>query len=312
MFKKLYKKITVSIKLLSAVFLFITATASIAVIGGNLYNLNLKIARETVEKAVNGCEFYMESVKNSIINLSKNETIIKKLKEDKALPVTAILNEYCTYSLTINGITLYSLDGGVYTSAKMTSAPTLEELSDVDGIGAFLNNEEKDFLSVRSCAVAKIYDDTVYSSEFGIITYFRKVYDGGDVCGYIAADVQPVILYNQFLSFVNSSDSIYSFIGTSSGYFSAPTGNSLIKDYTIGRKGIYRLRYLVLEHDFLASSTLVTMISLDDYYGDMAIISGAIILVCTLLMLAVNALSKLIAAGIVCRLDNILIKMQSQ
>ena len=118
----------------------------------------------------------------------------------------------------MDAVSLYSLDGAIYTSSTVTQPPTLDELRSDSIINAFLNSDDSSAVSMRTSKIAAVYNNVAYPEKMGVISVCQKVYDGGIVKGVIFTDILPANLYDYVFAEGQVKDAI-AFIYTDNGYF---------------------------------------------------------------------------------------------
>lgn len=307
MFKKLYRSIYLPIVLIAVALIAFIDVFSIIMITQTLSDAYSDIDRKRISRALDSCELYLSSVAVSTYNLSLNGVLIDELKNNTGKTLTALLDATCNYSLKINGVSVYSANGTVYTSSQVSGVPALDELREIDEIKNFLDGEETEALSFRTKNVADIYNNASYPDNMGVISYCKKVFDGGDVVGWIFADVLPVNFYNILFSNGQFENAV-AFIQSKDLYFEYADNYARESLLTDGHKGYFKCS--AASADGLYSITVFN--GTREYNAQIAVLLTILISVSAALTIGVHFAAKLTAKSVTKRLDNLADKMNSQ
>ena len=307
MFRKLYRNIYLPIMLIAVALILIIDILSITVLTQTLKDAYNGMDRKRVARALDSCELYVSSVASSAYNLSLDNELISELASPSGRPLVSKLDNTCNYSLKINAVCAYSANGAVYTSSQVAGVPTLEQLKQVDEIRAFIDGDEGAAVSLRCECIADIYNNAPYPDEMGVITCCRKVYDGGEVIGWIFADILPSNLYGIIFSNGKFENAV-AFISSGKEFFEYGDNSShgnLLK----GKDNGY-FRYRAVSDGELFSITVFN--STKDYQSKLALLIVILLTVSAALIVAVHFAARFTAASLTKRLDRLIAKMNSQ
>ncbi len=305
MFRKLFRNIYLPIVLLAFTLIVFVDVFSVVMITNTLRNAFFSVGRKRVSRALDSCELYINSVSASTYNLSQNGALIAQLREGSDTSLTSLLDNTCNYSLKMNGVCAYSLNGKVYTSSGISEVPALEELQKNEGISSFLEGDEEDFTSFRTECVADIYNNVSYPDEMGVITCCRKVESEGETVGYIFADILPSNLYDLLLEREQFGDAV-AFISFGGEYFGY-SGNAAHSDLLTGGHSGY-FKYEAGDAPF----SLTVFEDAAPYRRQLAVLIGILLAVSAVLAVAVHFAAMGIAKGVTRRLDRLTAKMKAQ
>lgn len=307
MFIKLYRKIYYSLFLiclaLIAVFDVLAVVAEISTLSDAYHTMG----QARVERIVNSCRLYIRSVEATTENLSSDTTLIAELSSPKGISLTNKLDDTCNYSLKINAITAYALDGTLYSSSKVSEVPSLSDLYRVEEIAEFLQGDDDSYLSLRTNTIANIFNTLLYPKEMGVITCCRKVFDGDRVVGYLFTDILPSNLYAYVYGDTQIDDAI-PFITFANGFFSYENNSShkqLLENTTTA--GYFRFSEQIEE-----GISIVIFESNRSYLTQIFTLCGLLAIFTILLIILLHILAKNTAKSVTNRLDRFLNRMQSE
>lgn len=308
MFDKLYKKIYYPFFLLTvALILFIDAMTTVVQIR-TMSDTYTVTGEKKITQIMNSLKLYISSAETSTYNLSLDETVIDELYSPSGESLTRRLEDTCNYSLKINAIYAYSHTGNVFASATVAQVPTLETLRQDDGIAAFLDGENRSYISLRTEHMAGIYGNSRYDESMGVITCCRKVYKDDLLVGWIFTDILPSNLYSYVFGEGLFEDAI-AFIQCNDVYFRYSDNYEHEALLTSLRHGDY-FRYSQQSEDGLY--TLTVFDSKADYYGKLTIMMAVMATTSVILIVAVHFGARAIARSVTARLDKFLAKMNAQ
>lgn len=308
MFDKLYKKIYYPFFILTiALIVFIDVMAAFVQVS-TLTDTYKVMGEKKLTQIMNSLKLYISSAETSTYNLSLDETVIEELYSPSGESLMRRLEDTCNYSLKINAIYAYSQTGEVFTSSTVAQVPELEELRKDDGIAAFLDGDELDYISLRTSNMAGIYGNTRYDEKMGVITCCRKVLKDGEVVGWIFTDILPSNLYSYVFGEGLFGDAI-AFIVSDCGYFSY-NNNSNHEELLSSTKNRDYFRYSSTSEDGLYTLTIFD--GKTEYYGKLAGMLSLMGAVTVILIVAVHFGSRAIARSVTVRLDKFLARMNAQ
>ncbi len=190
MFSRLYKRIFNSMLLMVIVFVLLLSSISYFVIVRNMYNSQANRTHQNVQSCLDSGHSYISTVMGFVKNASLNERLIDVVEGDVS-DISTSLNSLCNHSVKIDGVILYGYNGYVAYSAGVGSPSTLEELLSNEKIRSFVQSDKDSFVSVRTEALAQVYNYNRYDSRKGIISCIQKVYSGDEDIGLLVADILP-------------------------------------------------------------------------------------------------------------------------
>lgn len=220
MFRKLRQKIYLPIILIVAALILFVDIFGITLQAYTLNNAYHNMGEKRVARSLDSLQLYISSAAAFTYNLSLDTDIINKLKYDDARPVSERLNTACNYSLKMDAVTLYSLNGKVYTSSTVTGTPSLDALQSDTVIHNFIASKASAVVSMRTSNVSDIYYNVLYPDNKGVVSLGQKVYDGNEVIGIIFTDILSANLYeyifsegqfNNATAFISAGDSIFDY-----------------------------------------------------------------------------------------------------
>lgn len=307
MFIKLYRKIYCSLFFICLALVAVFDVLAVVVELSTLTDTYRTMGQARIDRIVNSCRLYIRSVETTTESLSADASLIAELSSPTGASMTNKLDDTCNYSLRINAITAYALDGTMYSSSKISEAPSLAAFYEIEEIADFLQGDEDFYLSLRTHTIANIYNNSLYPREMGVITCCRKVYDGERIVGYLFTDILPVNLY----AYVNSDgqiDDAVPFITFSSGYFSYE-GNALQEELLGIQKPSGYFRYSEQINEGLS---VVIFESKSGYTAQCLILCGVTAACTVLLVVLLHLLASKTAKSVTNRLDKFLHRMQSE
>ena len=190
MFNELHKRIFNSMLLMVIVFVLLLSSISYFVIVRNMYNSQANRSHQNVQSCLDSGRSYISTVMGFVKNASLNERLIDVVEGDVS-DVSTSLNSLCNHSVKIDGVILYGYNGYVAYSAGVGSPSTLEELLSNEEIRNFVGDDKDSFVSVRTEALAQVYNYNRYDSRKGSVSCIQKVYSGDDAIGLLVADILP-------------------------------------------------------------------------------------------------------------------------
>lgn len=313
MFKRLNRRIYLNIIIISGLLLLLIILISMVMITNMVYQTFYSMAEEKMERNISNSELYVNSALISTYNLTQDQELIEELAGEAGYSLTKKLDNLCNYSLKIDAATAYSISGKTYLSSKAKLVPSLEELKAVPEIKSFFESEAKNYVSIRKKATTKVNNYPEYPDENGIITCCYKVYQEGEVVGYIFADILPLNLYQYFDSQTDYFKNI-AFIASEDGYL-VNANNQNYQDYFLKAKNTTLskdLQYLFIKKDssFLGT-TFTCAFPLSGLAVILLLIIGLMLLVASLLLLLIHFIARRFANQVTGRLDKLLIKMSA-
>lgn len=307
MFKNLYRKIYLPIVIIAIALIVFVDVFAIILQSNTLNNAYRNMGEKRIARALDSYELYISSAAAFTYNLSLDSDVIAKLKDANAKSVTDKLNTVCNYSLKMNAVSLYSLDGAVYTSSTVTNVPTLDELKTNADINAFLTGENDAAVSMRTDNIADIYDNVAYPAKMGIISVCQKVYDDDSFIGVIFTDILPSNLYKYVFAEGQFKEAI-AFIYTEEDYFEY-NNNSDYEDLLTAKNSNY------FKYSETADNNLFTITVFDSKKEYNSRITRLVLIMATasvlVLIFAVVA-ARLTAKGVTSKLDRLSQKMSEQ
>lgn len=307
MFKNLYRKIYLPILLIAVALILFVDVFAIALQSNTLKTAHRAMGEKRIARAMDSFELYISSAAAFTYNLSLDSDIIAKLNSPDAKSINDKLNTVCNYSLKMDAVSLYSLDGTVYTSSTVTQTPSLDELKTDPTIGAFLNGEYDSAVSMRTSHIADIYNNVVYPDKMGVISVCQKVYDGGVVKGVIFTDILPANLYDYVFAEGQFKEAI-AFIYTENGYFEY--NDNVLHEELLRKKSSHYFEYSETADNGLFTITVFDSkkdynVSVIEFWSIMAGSSA-------LLIAAAAIAARYTAKSVTNRLDKLSDKMSSQ
>lgn len=307
MFIKLYRKIYYSLFFICLALVAVFDVLAVVVEITTLNDTYRTMGQARVDRIVNSCRLYIRSVETTTENLSVDAALIAELSAPTGVSMTNKLDDTCNYSLKINAITAYALDGSAYSSSKVSEVPSLASFYEIEDIAAFLQGDEESYLSLRTHTIANIYSTSLYPKEMGVITCCRKVYNGDRVVGYLFTDILPANLYAYVYGDEQINDAV-PFITFPYGYFSYDN-NALQEELLNVQKpsGYFRFSEQINE-----GLSIVIFESKSEYTMQILTLCGIIALCTILLVILLHYLAKNTAKSVTNRLDRFLNRMQSE
>ena len=155
-----------------------------------MYSSQVNRTHQNVQSCLDSGHSYISTVMGFVKNASLNDRLIDVVEGDVS-DISASLNALCNHSVKIDGVILYGYNGYVAYSAGVGSPSTLEELLSNEEISNFVQTDKDSFVSVRTDALAQVYNYNRYDSRKGIISCIQKVYSGDEEVGLLVADILP-------------------------------------------------------------------------------------------------------------------------
>lgn len=307
MFKNLYRKIYLPIILIAIALILFVDVFAIILQSNTLKTAYRAMGEKRIARAMDSYELYISSAAAFTYNLSLDEDIVAKLNSPEAKSIIDKLNTACNYSLKMDAVSLYSLDGAVYTSSTVTQPPTLDELKSDPEINAFFSGDDDNAISMRTSHIADIYNNVVYPEKMGVISVCQKVYDGDVVKGVIFTDILPANLYEYIFAEGQFKDAI-AFIYTENGYFEYNDNSSHVD--LLNEKNANYFKYSETADKGLFTITVFD--SKKDYNISIAKLLAILIGASAILIIAVVFAARYTAKSVTNRLDKLSEKMSSQ
>ena len=186
--------------LIALLLVVLIVAPSIFLFTNIFYSTYESMAKNQLDRGISAGRMFLDSIMSTTDNLALNQQLIETLDGTRSGSLAPLLDSTCTYSLDIAAITVYGENGAVYTSSGVTNPPGAAELASLADIAEFFADEDADeYVSLRTSAIIKAYDNAPYDARAGIISYCRKVYaEDGSVLGCIFADIFPHELFERF------------------------------------------------------------------------------------------------------------------
>jgi len=200
--KKLMKSIL--IPLTAMLFLvFIVIYTTITTIGFANYQASVKNA---IERKVDSFNLTLS------LQVSSNSTITKSLDviayaqgdNEHESSVRGLLSQKLSQSPNLLGNQIYFIDDLVeqISSYSVSGIPTSYEITSLEVVSQFLNQEEDYRFTIRHEFIANTYNFTQYPKQYGIATLFEKIYDDNhNVIALLASDYSSQKLYDEVFDF---------------------------------------------------------------------------------------------------------------
>lgn len=313
MFKKTQKRIYATLMTITAVLIVLIITPSLIAFTGMFYNAFRTTARNRLDRSLSSCRIFIDSVMSTTDNLAYNTAILETVKGERTGSITSILDDTCTYSLSINAITVYSADGKIYTSSGVINPPTIDDLRQIQDLAEFIDDgEAADYVSLRTSQIIKVYDNAPYDENSGIVSCCRKIYDtSGEVAGYIFSDIFPETLFGYFNYADSNLKDCIAMITFSGGYFSSENSYATENYLTATANSIRGNRLIVSSTRNFYGGSVRLAVSVSPLYGSIALISCILLLCGSALMVLTHFIAKKNALRVAGKLDTLLIKMQT-
>lgn len=307
MFKNLYRKIYIPIILIAIALILFVDIFAIVLQSNTLKTAYRTMGEKRIARAMDSYELYISSAAAFTYNLSLDADIIAKLNSSDAKSINDKLNTVCNYSLKMDAVSLYSLDGAVYTSSTVTQIPTLDELKSDPVINAFLSGNDDSAVSMRTSHIADIYNNVVYPEKMGVISVCQKVYDGNVVKGVIFTDILPANLYSYVFAEGQFKEAI-AFIYTDNGHFEYNDNSAHVN--LLSEKNSRYFKYSETADNGLFTITVFD--SKKDYNESIAKLLAIMAGASALLIIVVVFAALYTAKSVTNRLDRLSEKMSSQ
>lgn len=300
----MYRKISLPILAIAvALILFIDAFA-IVLQTRTLNDSYRNNGEKRIARALDSFELYISSASAFTYNLSLDDEIIAKLTTSDTKSITGKLDTVCNYSLKMDAVSLYDLNGGAYTSSTVTQIPLLTELRSVPEIAAFIDGEETSAVSMRTEHLAGVYYNISYPAASGVITCCQKVFDGNTVVGYIFTDILPSNLYNYVFAEGQFKNAI-AFISAKGNYFEYANNSAHAKLLTNDDSSYFK--YVGKTDDGLFTISIFD--SKREYNMQVLKLAMIMLSVSVVLVVFVVIASRCTAKSVTSRLDGLIEKM---
>ncbi len=300
MFDGLKKNIFNSIFLLCLVFAVTVGSVSYSVIVSRLYDAQIAKSNSNCSSAAKMADAYISQVMRFAENAASRRELILAAAGGEA-DASGELNRLCSYSIQIDGATLYGYDGHMSYSAEMGAPPTLEELRTEPDIRDFLDSDLLTHVSVRVSHVAEVYKRNHYNGANGVISCIVKLYAQGIPCGILVADILPETLFSQRMVY-SSFDASCSFVIESAGRLltADPQVERIVSGEDRGYPGYYRV-----SRQLQVGSSLQMYVSKAGYDRQCLVIGGAMIAFLSLLIFLVYCCARSISRNAVAPLEKL-------
>ena len=312
MFNKTKTRIYLTLMIIAAVLIILIITPSIAMFSAMFYNTYESMAENKLDRSLSASRMFIDSVMSTTDNLALNPVIAETVNGTRTGKLTSVLDDACNYSLEINAITVYSLDGKIYASSGVLNPPTVEELKRLRDIDEFFADDEAgDYVSLRTSEIIKAYDGTPYDAQAGIISCCRKIYgENGNVTGYIFTDVFPKTLfgYYGFSGDPRLKDSI-AMVTFDGGCFISENTPHDAEYLAAATHTVVKSRLVISSIRNFYGGTVRIAVPVAPLYGNIAVISCITVLCGIALLVATHFVAKANADRVCARLNGLLIKM---
>ncbi len=196
MFPKLYRKIFYTLFFVCLVLVFAIDVTAITVVHKSTKEYYTAMGEQKTQQIAKSCAVYVDSVLTTVSALPQSEILLGELVAPSGASFTAMLDGICNYARQIDAITVYAVNGNVYSSSRIDPIPFSALMQNAE-IADFVRSDREFFLSLRTEQISNIYHNAVYPAELGVLSCVQKVYDSESVVGYIFADVLPGRLYEE-------------------------------------------------------------------------------------------------------------------
>lgn len=299
--------------LIASLLLAALGTISGMAISDMLMNTYESLAHQKLDRGVSACKNYVRSVLVSVSNIARSAPAVSfALSEDVDAPPNL------GSSKETAAVSLYSLDGRIYSTDGANGVPTLDELSADPDFNDFFTLELDEFVSLRTHAVTEEYGGKPYDENAGIVSCCHKIYgEDGAVIGFVVADVFPSALYRYFdfsdddtfggsVSVIRLNETNYFPFENNSEYLSdfAAVGSMQSRESKDGK-------YLMMTspRNFF-DGTITVGFSLGNHRFNVIAAISVIVVVCLAAICAVHFAARAFAAHTDKRLCRLLDKMQ--
>ncbi|MBO5328520.1 MAG: cache domain-containing protein [Clostridia bacterium] len=320
MFNKIRAGLYRSLMLIAAIFTVAMIVPSIIIFSTTLYQSYEDMAISKIDRSITDCRSFVNSVMTSTDNLAANTTVKQTLNgENITNSLTEILDNACNYSIKINAITVYDLNGNVYTSSGVSGSPELAELKNNAYLAEFFDDEDsQEYISLRTEYLTKIYDNAPYDANQGILSCCKKVYsDSGDLLGYVFSDIFSSALFNYFNysndTYFNNSAAIIKYGGgyLASDLYSKYNEKMVNAETSISVTRIAGRMIVPSSRNFYGGTVYVA-VPLTAFYQTVAILSVLFVTLGAVVLLLVHVISKKNARKITDKLDELYDKMDTE
>lgn len=298
--------------IIAAALVILIAVPSIAMFSGMFYNTYESMAKNKLDRSVSASRMFIDSIMTTNDNLALNPVVVETLNGSRTGSLSSVLDGACTYSLSIDAITVYGTDGKIYTSSGVYNPPTIEELKENQSIFEFFaDSEAVDYVSLRVSEIARAYGNTPYDESAGIISCCRKIYAAnGETAGYIFSDIFPKNLFEYFAfsddARLNDGVAMLSFDG---GAFLSQSLDDARTYLTAASDTVVKNRLVISSIRNFYGGTVSLAVSVAPLYSNIAAISAIIVLCGVLLLVATHFAARKISCSVAARLNNLLEKM---
>lgn len=306
MFSKLRKKIFYSVFFVSLTFVLALSAVSYCLILASVYDSQRKMAASCAENGSAGCTTYLNTVSGFVESTAGKSAVLYATKGVVSPEVISLLDALCNKSVKIDGAILYGADGYVAYSAGVGVPPTFEELLSDKEIDAFFRSEDRQFVSVRSSAYARVYNSAFYDDGAGIISCMSKVVsESGETTGLLVADILPETLVDEKLSY-----SAFDIAGESYIVKNEKTLGVMKQSLNFSKKARITDKYNLSTAEFADGAIVAIRFSLANFRSQAIIILAAFIAVDIVLMLVAYLFAHKLSKSVEAPLDDLLLKMK--
>lgn len=311
MFNKTRKRIYGTLMTIAVLLIVLIAATSIAVFSGMFGNICVSMAKDKLDRSISAGRLYIDSIMSTTHTLALNREIKEALEGSGTGTLTSALDAARSYSLYINGITVYGTDGSIYTSSGLTDPPTTEQLRRHADIAEFFDDaDSSEYVSLRNSDIIKAYDGTPYNESAGMISCCSKVYsDEGEVIGCIFSDIFPENIYRYF-SFEGDRRLKGSLVTIAFGDGYLFSGTADASGYILAAPDtVVNGRLVVSSMRNFYGATVRIAVPLLPLYSDVALIAGVTVACSAALIVATHFIARRAADATDDRLNALLAKM---
>ena len=313
MFSKTGKRIYATLMIISAALIILIILPSIFMFTDMLTKTFETTARRKLDRSFSSSRTYVDSILSVTDNLAYNPEIINTVSGRQSGTLTSVLDGARTYSQYINAITVYGTDGRIYTSSGVLDPPVLQDLMLDESISAFFADAySEDFVSMRTSHIIKMYDGSPYDEKQGIISCCRKIYDGGEVTGYIFSDIIPQSLFSYF-DYTNDPrlKNCAVMVTFNGGYFASAYSEKIIECLNSPNGSFKNGRLSLTGMRNFYGGTIRIAVPVATLYTATAIIGAVLVCTGAALMVFAHFCARRTARSVTGRLDGLLEKMTS-
>lgn len=297
--------------LIALLLVVLIVAPSIFLFTNIFYSTYESMAKNQLDRGISAGRMFLDSIMSTTDNLALNRQLIETLDGTRSGSLTPLLDSTCTYSLDIAAITVYGENGAVYTSSGVTNPPGAAELASLADIAEFFADEDADeYVSLRTSAIIKAYDNAPYDARAGIISYCRKVYaEDGSVLGCIFADIFPHELFERFNMTDGGADGSVILIAFGGGHFSSEGGDAAQEYLRAEADTSVGGRLVIASTRNFYGGTIRAAVPLAPFYQNTLLIAAIILLCGGALLYAAHWIARIAADWVTNRLNGLLQQM---